>query len=119
MGLAKCSKWMFWARGQACCSLVGVNAGAVVLWAMYVNMLRACWDMILCAANGTAEQVQCGMWGVALLSGAILAVGAQVIGGTAPGVLFRVTLQWSLHGSQDDLILSVKLIGIAPETSSF
>jgi hypothetical protein len=63
---------------------------------MYVNMLRACWDTILCAANGTAEQVRCAMWGVALSSGVILAVGTQVIGGTALGRLFRVTRQWSL-----------------------
>jgi hypothetical protein len=59
---------------------------------MYVNMLRACWDTILCAANGTAKQVRCAMWGVALLSGAVLAVGVQVIGETAPGVLFQVIL---------------------------
>ena len=92
MGLAKCLKWIFWVRGRARCSLVGVNAGAIVLWAVYVNTLRACWDRILCMANGTAEQVRCAMWGVASLSGAILAVGAQVIGGTVLGVLFQVIL---------------------------
>ena len=96
MGLAKCSKWMFWARGRAHCSLVRVNARAIVLWAKYVNVLRACWDRILCTANGTAERVRCAMWGVVLSSGAILAVGARVIGGTVPGVLFRVILRWSL-----------------------
>jgi hypothetical protein len=96
MGLAKCSKWMFWARGRAHCSLVRVNARAIVLWAKYASMLRACWDRILCMANGTAERVRCAMWGVALSSGAILAVGARVIGGTVPGVLFRVILRWSL-----------------------
>jgi hypothetical protein len=74
--------------GQARCSLVGVNAGAVVLWAMYVNILRACWDTILCAVNGTAKQVRCVMWAVVSSSGEIPAVGTQVIGETVPGVLF-------------------------------
>ncbi len=91
IGLAKCSKWIWWAWVGGAFSFVGVNAGAGVVWTMFVNILRAFRATSWCCAIGMADRVCCAMGGIGASSCLIPDAHIRLMRDRAPGVLFRVT----------------------------